>query len=85
MLFFDVGGYSKLCDDYWGLCLLGLLFFDVGGYSKPGHNDRSDCLRRLPLVEFEDEEEEEEWKEGADSEEISKRLDNVYCVMREEG
>ena len=62
-----------------------MLFVDVGGYSKPGHNDRSDCLLRLPLVEFEDEEEEEEWKEVADSEESSKRLDNVYCVMREDG
>ena len=65
--------------------LLQLLFFDVGGYSKPGDRDSPDCLRRLPLVEFEDDEEKDEWREGADSEESSKRLDNVYCVMREEG
>ena len=85
MLFFDVGGYSGLCDEYCARSLQWLLFFDVGGYSKPGDRDSPDCLRRLPLVEFEGEEEEEEWKEDEDSEEISKRLDNVYCVMREDG
>ena len=52
-------------------------------YSELCDRDSPDCIRRLPLVEFEVEEEEEEWKEGADSEEISKRLDNVYCVMRD--
>ena len=80
MLFFDVGGYSELRDEYWEWCLLRLLFFGVGGYSKPGDRDSPDCIRRLPLVEFEDDEEKEEWREGADSEESSKRLDNVYCV-----
>jgi len=44
-----------------------MLFFDVGGYSEPGHTDTSDCLRRQPLVEIEDEEEKEEWKEDADA------------------
>ena len=63
LLFFDVGGYSELCDEDRRVCLLEVLFFDVGGYSKPGDGDSPDCLRRLPLVEIEDEEEKEEAKE----------------------
>ena len=34
LLFFDVGGYSELCDEYWGYAFAELLFFDVGGYSE---------------------------------------------------